>query len=207
MPTHRFRGRIAGFGSTSGVRVVIGRWDHSPFGRFADAMVAEPDGRRVLLAPTRQVADFVSGTYVFDEIRVEPLLVTDADTGPDGAWTLESDSLTVTVRFGRRTPLGRLLRVVPRPVATSTTFATLADPIARVVLPGVRTRGIARTGRTEWYGAHDVHDVVGIDGEYVDRDLGRLAPVDPPPAFGFSSTPKRPSVTSVVTTIRDDPAR
>ena len=28
-----------------------------------------------------------------------------------------------------------------------------------------------------------------------------LAPVDPPCRFGFSSTPRRPSVTSVVTTI------
>ena len=32
----RFSGRIAGVGSTSGTRVVIGWWRDSPFGTFAD---------------------------------------------------------------------------------------------------------------------------------------------------------------------------
>jgi len=32
-------------------------------------------------------------------------------------------------------------------------------------------------------------------------DLGELALVDPPCRFGFSSTPRSPSVTSVVTTV------
>ena len=31
--------------------------------------------------------------------------------------------------------------------------------------------------------------------------LGALAPVEPPARFGFSSTPSRPSVTTVVTTV------
>jgi hypothetical protein len=68
----RFRGRIAGAGSTSGVRVVVGWWHESPFGEFADAMVERADGHRLLLAPTDEVAALVSGTYVFDEVRVEP---------------------------------------------------------------------------------------------------------------------------------------
>src|SRR5690606_39583710 len=40
----RFRGRIAGWGTASGTRVVVGRWDASPFGAFADVMVERPDG-------------------------------------------------------------------------------------------------------------------------------------------------------------------
>src|SRR6201999_524302 len=55
----RFTGAIAGIGSTSGVRVVVGRWDDSPFGAFADVMVAEPDGTRVLLAPDAEVSEYV----------------------------------------------------------------------------------------------------------------------------------------------------
>ena len=35
----QFRGRIAGVGSTSGIRVVVGWWQESPYGTFADAMV------------------------------------------------------------------------------------------------------------------------------------------------------------------------
>jgi hypothetical protein len=34
----RFHGRIAGVGSTSGIRVVIGPWAASPLGAFTDAM-------------------------------------------------------------------------------------------------------------------------------------------------------------------------
>ena len=56
----RFRGAIAGVGSTSGVRVVVGRWDESPYGAFADVMVETVSGHRVLLAPTAEVADFVA---------------------------------------------------------------------------------------------------------------------------------------------------
>jgi hypothetical protein len=46
-----FTGRIAGFGSGAGVRMVVGSWLESPFGRFADVMVETADGKRILLAP------------------------------------------------------------------------------------------------------------------------------------------------------------
>jgi hypothetical protein len=62
----RFDGEICGFGTTSGVRVVIGRWAKSPYGSFADAMVEHPDGGRVLVAPDADLADFVGGVYMFD---------------------------------------------------------------------------------------------------------------------------------------------
>jgi hypothetical protein len=65
----------------------------------------------------------------------------------------------------------------------------------------VRTRGTAVAGRREWYGATEVRAVVRMRGRFDDADLGALAPVDPPCRFGFSSTPRRPSVTSVVTTV------
>ncbi|WP_229661869.1 hypothetical protein [Phycicoccus endophyticus] len=195
----RFRGRIAGVGSTSGVRVVVGRWQESPFGGFADAMVERADGHRVLLAPTEQVADLVATTYTFDEVRLEPVAVEDAP----GGWRIASPSLDLSLEVGRRTALGRLLRVLPRPVAESPGFATAADPVARVVLRGVRTRGTARAGRREYYGATDVRAVTALRGSFEGSDLGRLAPVDPPCRFGFSSTPRRPSVTSVTTTIVD----
>ena len=190
----RFRGHIAGVGTTSGVRVVVGRWADSPFGAFADAMVETAAGRRVLLAPTREVADFVAATYAFDEVRVEPIVV-------DG-WVLGSPSLSLEIVAGRRTGVGRLLRLVPRLVAESPRWCAVTDPVARVVLRGVRTRGSAGNGRREWYGATDVHAVASVSGTFDGADLGALAPVDPPPRFGFSSTPRRPSVTAVVTTIR-----
>ncbi len=197
----RFRGRIAGVGSTSGVRVVVGRWLESPFGAFADAMVERADGHRVLLAPSEEVADLVSTTYTFDEVRIEPFEV--ACASGSAPWQVGSPSLALSLEVGGRTGLGRLLRVVPPALATSPAFATLADPFARVVMRGVRTRGVAQAGRHEYYGATDVRAVTAMAGRFDGVDLGSLAPVDPPCRFGFSSTPRRPSVTEVTTTIVD----
>ena len=70
-----------------------------------------------------------------------------------------------------------------------------------MVLHGVSTRGQARSGRREWYGATDLHAITSASGALAGRALGRLAPVEPPTRFGFSSTPARPSVTTVVTTV------
>ncbi len=106
MTRQRFEGRIAGVGSTSGVRVVVGRWERGPLGAFADAMVATPEGRRILLAPSQEVADFVAATYSFDEVRIEPFDVTG-----DATWQVRSPSLTLALAVGRRTVLGRLLRL------------------------------------------------------------------------------------------------
>jgi hypothetical protein len=190
-----FRGAIAGVGTTSGVRVVVGRWDESPYGAFADAMVETAGGHRVLVAPTAEVADFVASTYTFDEVRVEPVAI-------DG-WQLRSSSLALDLTTGRRTALGRLLRLVPRGLAEAPAWCAVTDPVARVVLRGVRTRGSAGNGRREWYGATDAHEITAASGTFDGVDLGRLAPVTPPPRFGFSSTPPRPSVTTVVTTVED----
>ena len=196
----RFRGRIAGVGSTSGVRVVVGWWSESPFGAFADAMVERADGHRLLLAPSEEVRDLVSTTYVFDETRLEAVDVA-CGGGGSSSWVVSSPSLSLRLEVGDRMPLGRLLRLVPRPVARSPLFATVADPFARVALRGVRTRGAARQGRREFYGATDLRTVTGLAGRLDGIPLGELAPVDPPCRFGFSSTPRAPSVTDVVTTI------
>ena len=193
----RFTGRIAGVGSTSGVRVVVGRWDQSPWGGFADVMVEDASGHRVLLAPDERVRDFVAATYSFDEQVLEPVTVTDTADG----WQVTTPSLSLRLVVGGRTPLGAALALVPARVATSPAWCGVVDPVARVVLRGVRTRGTAGGDRREWYGATSVVAVTAIQGEWRGTDLGTLAAVDPPCRFGFSSTPKRPSVTSVVTTI------
>ncbi|GAA1411693.1 hypothetical protein [Oerskovia paurometabola] len=190
----RFRGRIAGWGTTSGTRLVVGRWDVSPFGAFADVMVERPDGERVLLAPSHQVADLVATTYRFDRVEVCPVAVSED-------WHVVAGPLEAWVGVGRRTVLGGVLRVVPRRVAASHRTTVLTDPVARVLLRGVRTRGSAGPGRVEHYGATDVHEITGACTEWAGEPLGDLRDVDPPVRFGFGSTPRRPAVTDVVTTI------
>ncbi|WP_027862208.1 hypothetical protein [Marmoricola sp. URHB0036] len=194
MSRRRFSGAIAGVGSSSGVRVVVGRWEDSPFGTFADVMLAEPDGTRVLLAPDEQVADFVSSTYRFDRVEIGPVVAT-------SDWSVTAPGLALRLGTGPRTPLGRLLRLVPARLATSPTWTRATDPVARAVLSGVRTRGTAGNGRREFYGATDVHRITSLTGSWQGADLGSLAPVSPEPGFGFGSTPRTPSVTTIVTTV------
>ena len=193
MTRQRFEGAIAGVGSSSGVRLVVGRWDASPLGSFADVMIETAARHRILLAPNDEVAGFVRATYTFDEVRIEDVTV-------DG-WRVRSRSLSLDLEVGGRTALGRLLRLVPAGVATSPAWCTVTDAVARVVLRGVRTRGTAGNARREWYGATDHHRIVAASGTFDGADLGALAPVLPPPRFGFSSTPRQPSVTAVVTTV------
>lgn len=193
----RFHGCIAGIGSTSGVRVVVGDWDTTPLGTFTDVMVETASGHRVLLAPNDDVAAYVTATYSFDEVRVEPLSCSVADS----RWSVRSDSLSLDLTTGGRMPLGWLLRAVPGALGASPTWARVVDPVARVVLPGVRTVGTALEGRREFYGATDLRQVTAATGLFDGEDLGALADIDPPCRFGFSSTPKTPSVTTVVTTV------
>lgn len=193
----RFHGRILGVGTTSGVRVVVGHWHDTPLGPFSDAMVETAAGHRVLLAPSTEARDFIAATYTFDETRLETFAV----TASADAWSVRSPSLTLDVTVGRPTALGHLLGLVPDRVATSPAFCTLTDPVARIVLRGVRTRGTAQEGRREYYGATGTRAVLAASGSFEGVPLGALAPVDPPARFGFSSTPRRPSVTDVVTTV------
>jgi hypothetical protein len=193
----RFSGHIAGVGSTSGTRVVLGHWQETPMGPFSDVMVETRAGHRVLLAPNGEVAAFIAGTYTFDELRVEPVSVDVAGR----EWRVESPSLTLGLLAGGPTPLGRLLGVVPRRLAARPTWCTVTDPLARLMLRGVRTRGTARAGRREFYGVTGAWSLVSASGAFDGHDLGHLAPVDPPCRFGFSSTPRRPTLATVVTTV------
>lgn len=192
-----FEGQILGVGSTSGVRVVVGRWLTSPLGAFSDCMVESADGHRTLVAPSAEVAEYVAATYSFDAVCRCAVSVS---TTPSG-WTVDAGPLQLTVQVSGRTALGRFLSLVPAPLASHPVVATLADPIARATMRGVRTRGTAGGGRREYYGATDMHAVAGIEGTWDGVPLGELRPVDPAPRFGFSSTPRQPSVVDVVTTV------
>jgi hypothetical protein len=194
----RFEGRIAGLGSTSGVRVVVGWWQRTPWGEFADAMVEDAAGHRVLLAPDRRVADLLDHTYEFDEVVIGPVQVLSAGR----TVRVHGDGLDLGFTVGRHTLLGVLLGMVPRRLATSPRWLALIDPVARRILSGVRTTGSVRAGRTEFYGAYGLRGIDSLFGSWRGSDLGTLAPVEPPVRFGFGSTPRQPVVTSLVTTIR-----
>ncbi|MFF8669928.1 hypothetical protein [Streptomyces sp. NPDC015242] len=199
----RFDGWIAGIGTASGTRVVLGHWPRSPFGPFSDLMVEEADGHRVLLAPTRETADFVAATYVFDEVRVVPVRV--RVTGRRD-WSVSAPPLELRFRTGRRSLTGLALRTVPGRLATGPGWLALWDRPARVLL-GARTHAGARSGRHQWYGARDLHPVTSATVVRDGRDLGALTPVEPPVRFGAGSTPRRPCLVRVTTHVAVAPDR
>lgn len=194
----RFEGRIAGFGTASGTRVVAGLWQRSPFGRFADVMVEDAAGHRLLIAPRADVADFVSSTYTFDEVRVEPV----HHRRISGGLAVDADALTLRLRVGPITPLGRVLRSVPRAIATSPWWLTAIDPVAQRLVSGVHTAGSAGGGAREYYGVTAMRRIVWASATLDGVDLGAFAPLDPPVRFGFGSAPADPHLVDIVTTIR-----
>ncbi|MGY3205672.1 hypothetical protein [Streptomyces sp. TE5632] len=196
-PRLRFDGWIAGMGTSSGTRIVLGHWQRSPFGAFSDVMLERADGERVLLAPTQETADFISGTYVFDTVRVVPVDV----RVTDGTWTVTAAPLDLRFVTGRRRLLGLVLRAVPGALARRPAWSALTDRPARLLLPGVRTRGSAGGGRREWYGARDLLPIRAVSAAFESTDLGSMAPVEPPVRFGFGSTPSAPALTRVTTTV------
>lgn len=194
-----FDGHIAGTGTQEGTRIVVGRWLASPVGPFADVMVERADGTRLLLAPRDDVAELVAATYDFDAVHVVPVVL--AADEVRRRWRLRAGPLTADLTIGPRTAVGHLLTLVPRSRAAAPFVASAVDPVARLLLDGVRTRGTAGRGRREWYTATDQHAVTAVRALWGSEDLGALAPVDPPVRFGFSSVPSAPTVTRVLTTI------
>ena len=195
----RFDGWIAGLGTSAGLRAVVGHWPRSPLGPFTDVMVERADGHRVLLAPSPEVAEYVGTTYAFDEVRTGPVRATVARSG----WRVDSAPLDLEFTVGSRTAAGRVLRAVPRRLATHPRWVAAIDVVARTVLPGVRTRGSAGGGRREFYAALDVHDLVAARVRWEGVDQGALAPVTPPVRFGPGSTPRNPSLTRIVTLVQE----
>ena len=196
----RFDGWIAGLGTASGTRLVLGHWPESPFGPVTDVMVEHADGRRVLLAETPELGRFVAGTYSFDEVRVVPISVDRSQTH----WAVAAGPLALRFRAGGRGALGRLLRVVPRALARRPAWVRLINGPARV-LRGVRTYGSAGNGRREWYAALDLHRITAAAAVLDGVDLGPLTAVDPPVRFGFGSTPRFPALVRVTTTVQASP--
>ena len=196
-----FSGWIAGVGTGSGHRLVVGHWHASPYGQVTDAMVEDPAGHRSLYAPTPQLAEFLGEVYRFDEVQVGPCSARRAGPG----WEVQAGPLQLSFTVGRRGLLGWLLWAVPAPLARSPWWVSLLDRVARRLLPGVHTTGGTGDGRRQWYGARDLHPIVAARAALHGRDLGALGPVRPPVGFGFGSVPDRPSLVHLTSLIEAPP--
>ena len=192
-----FDGHIAGIGTASGLRAVVGMWQESPFGAFSDVMVQRPSGHRLLLAPSPEVAEFIASTYSFDEVQVVDVRA----SLTEGTLAVDAGPLAIRAVNGARTYLGSALRAVPRRLAVHPRWLSAVSPMAALVAPGARTYGTAGSGRAEYYGVTDLHHVASAVVSWEGADAGALAPISPAVTFGFSSVPPRPSVARVRTTV------
>lgn len=196
--TSSFTGHIAGLGTSSGVRIVVGAWSESPYGSFADAMIEDASGHRTLLASRQSVADFIASTYEFDDVRIEPISIQ-----PGAEWSVHTRSLQLRFTPGRHVWLSPFLGLVPSPLRRSALWARACSPVASRLMPGVQTHGTAGGGRTEWYAATGVRKLVDARATWEGEELGELAPVTPAVRFGFASAPAQPTLTALTSYVRE----
>lgn len=167
-----------------GHRFVVGHWPISPIGPMGDVMWRRLDGTRVLLAPSDEAADYISGIYDFDEVDVAPLRV-DSD---GRVTTVASARLSITLAGGRLRPVP-----VPRP----RWFTKLVEaPIAQALM-GVHAVGTSPTGVREWYQTRGWRWVRTGSATLDGVDLGPPQHFTGAVGVGFSEPPPRPSVVTV----------
>ena len=192
----RLEGTIAGCGFASGDRFVAGIWERGPLGAMNDLMWARPNGERILLAPNREVARFVGGVYDFDETQVVPFELLRLD-----AQNLHIAAGPVELELHVRRPL-RLFRLRPKALRRSRAWVRVEDALMRPLVgrfvlrgaEGVHGYGVNPSGVREWYAIDSYAAVTSARGRVDGRDLGGMAPLDPPVRFGFSEFPSRPAV-------------
>jgi hypothetical protein len=160
-------------------------------------MLQTADAERILLAPTEAVAEFVSTTYRFDRVELGEL---SADLDAEKL-TVAGENFEARIGIGGPAPVDRLLRCVPRRLATAPRWLRAIDPVASRMVPGVHTYGSAGNGRVEYYGVRRSRRITAIEGHYRGAPFCGIAPLRPPVSFGFSSAPAAPQIVAVTTTI------
>jgi hypothetical protein len=195
-PVVTLEGRIAASGFSTGHRIVVGSWDEGPLGPMTDVMCADPSGRRTLLASSDAVARFVGGVYSFDATAVVEFEILESN---NERIALRAGSLEIDFHAG--TP-SRIFSLRPRWLRRRRWWARFEDaalrPLAGTLVlrgvPGVRAFGVSPSGVSEWYRIDAYRPLVAASASVRDRDLGQMAPLDPPAGFGFSEFPRVPAL-------------
>ena len=174
-----FRGRVISSGFQTGDMVVIGDWNDSPHGPFTNLMWAKPDGTRVLIAQSRELGDFVSSLYSFEEVIVSPMKIERADKSIE----INCDLGRVSMEWGITIPL---------PFYRPRWFiANIEAPFARLFF-GTKTHGTTRNGRKEWYHVRGLSRMKSVELDLDGRSSDQMKGMAPSACFGFSNPPRMP---------------
>ena len=183
-----FNGRITSSGFESGDRIVVGAWKESPFGEFTDIMWAKPDGERVLIAPSQEVADYVDAMYSFDQIIIEDITIHHEGS----SLSVECKAMQLEFAWDRGFPI---------PFKRSLFFIATVELFFAKLFFGTRTHGVTKNHRKEWYAIDRVSKITKADAIISGQSAGRISPMKEPCRFGFSEAPKKPSSCEVRTHI------
>ena len=177
-------GTISSVAFASGDQFVIGCWQQTPVGAMSDVMWLDASGTRTLIASSEAAADYITGIYEFDEVKVA-----DLDSSCSRRSTMvRGAGLALHLRSGRRIRFPRR-----RPLSIT---RLVEAPIARRLV-GVEVYGTTPTGAREWYQAAALSWVGSAIGTIGGDDLGSVVEVTRPMGVGFSNPPVRPSIVSI----------
>tara|TARA_Y100001968_G_scaffold66502_1_gene57371 strand:- start:781 stop:1365 length:585 start_codon:yes stop_codon:yes gene_type:complete len=190
----KFEGRITSSGFESGDRVVIGDWAQSPLGPFTNIMWAQPDGKRVLLSPSKAHADYVSELYNFEEISIVDIEVQRQKRGID----VSAGPLSVSYRWKRGMSI---------PLIRPRWFIATIENFFAGLLYGTKTHGLTCNGLREWYCIRGISSLRSAKATHEGGDLGEMRPFEVTACFGFSEPPKKPSSVRVRSMIESDDER
>jgi len=184
-----FRGRIFSSSFGRGDRIVIGKWEESPLGRFTNVMWADPNGKRTLFSPSEEHSEYVSSLYTFEEIRIVPIEVNIAGK----SISVQADDLRVSMFWGFTLPLP-----IPRPLW----FISSVENFFARILFGTKTHGLANNGNEEWYSVRGISWLKGASAKVSGDDLGDMTRRSDSACFGFSEPPVRPAAVTLSSIIQ-----
>ncbi len=184
-----FSGRISSCGFESGDRVVVGDWKDSPFGSFTDIMWAGPKGKRTLIAPNKEIAEYVNAMYSFDETIIQ-----DIGVRLDGrSFKLNCETMTLDFNWSKGWKI---------PFRRSLFFIATVELFFAKLFFGTKTHGTTKNNRKEWYAIDRVSKVTTAKAIINGIDAGEKRPMKEACKFGFSEAPKKPSSCEVRTHIK-----
>ena len=183
-----FKGRITSSAFESGDRIVVGTWKESIFGEFTDIMWAKKDGTRVLIAPTQEIANYVTAMYSFDEVILEEISTSLNDSN------LSVNCNTMNLEFSWN-------KGFPIPFKRSLLFIRTIELFFAKLVFSTRTYGLTKNNRQEWYAIDRVSHITSATGNIEGGNIGEFGPMKEPCKFGFSEAPKKPSSCAVRTHI------
>ena len=184
-----FKGRITSSGFESGDRIVVGIWNKSPFGKFSDIMWSNAEGKNILIAPTKEIGDYISSMYSFDEILISNIELIETED----RFEIITDYICCNFSWSRgfRIPFRRPLWFI----------STIENLFAKLIF-GTKTSGVTNDKKREWYCINKISKVKIASASLSGKSFGQKTKFHPKAKFGFSEPPKKPTSVLVTTIIK-----